>query len=360
MVPLLLLACLGSARPVFQPKPIRGTLAQMWTIPSGCPSTTVTPSHQKGATFWANDTLWAAYLRSRDADAQLLKHSLGGSANATAIVGFQLYLADADVWGPEPLQRLALALAHFRASGVRPLLFLLDMEFYGKGTWTTTHDIVHDQQARAYVLRAMGTILGTERVASGVEFVSTYWLGQSTRCTGAVSICTENEVGSLISDLQRVSNSYGATYLQHVDGPFWNTPAQNVSGYSATSLMRAQGVMAESWTMGTLLKGVSSLLASGGVTQDTLLLLNDVPNCDLVPTKKCSTGSVERDTATWFSWLDQLELSDTWGVWDFVDGGQGDPNQYGDATNDGSALTTKGKLHRERALSILRKLKMLS
>ena len=56
---------------------------------------------------------------------------------------------------------------------------------------------------------------------------------------------------------------------------------------------------------------------------------------------------------TWFGWLDQLGLGDTWGVWDFVDGGAGDVNGYGDVTNDGSALTAKGRLHRQRALATL-------
>ena len=96
MLPAMLLAGLGCSAgapaPQFQPQPIRGTLAQVWTIPSGCPRTLVTPSHTKGVTFWANDTLWATYLRTRDADAQLLKRSLGGSPNATAIIGFELYL----------------------------------------------------------------------------------------------------------------------------------------------------------------------------------------------------------------------------------------------------------------------------
>jgi hypothetical protein len=36
-------------------------------------------------------------------------------------------------------------------------------------------------------------------------------------------------------------------------------------------------------------------------------------------------------------------------VWDFVDGGTGDSNQYGDALNDGTGLTAKGKLHRAQA-----------
>ena len=112
----------------------------------------------------------------------------------------------------------------------------------------------------------------------------------------------------------------------------------------------AQGVMAESWCMGTLLPDARSLLAAGGATKDTLLLLNDVPDCDLDPVKKCSTGSLASDTSTWFGWLDELGLTDTWGVWQLVDGGVGDPNDYGDGTNDGTALTAKGQLHRARAL----------
>lgn len=78
-------------------------------------------------------------------------------------------------------------------------------------------------------------------------------------------------------------------------------------------------------------------------------MLNDVPNCDLDPRHPCSTGSVESDTATWFKWLDALQLSQTWGVWDFIDAGLNDVNDYGDVTADGKNLTTKGRLHAARA-----------
>lgn len=36
-------------------------------------------------------------------------------------------------------------------------------------------------------------------------------------------------------------------------------------------------------------------------------------------------------------------------MWDFVDGGFGDKNSYGDVMNDGSGLTRKGRLHAARA-----------
>ena len=53
----------------------------------------------------------------------------------------------------------------------------------------------------------------------------------------------------------------------------------------------------------------------------------------------------------WFDDLDALGLGDTWGVWDLIDGGDGEENSYGDVQNDGTALTPKGALHRARALS---------
>ena len=79
----------------------------------------------------------------------------------------------------------------------------------------------------------------------------------------------------------------------------------------------------------------------------------DVPNCDdPAAKKKCSTGSLAGDTAAWFGTLARLGLNGTWGVWDFVDGGLGDANQYGDARNDGAGLSPKGLLHRAQALRL--------
>ena len=124
----------------------------------------------------------------------------------------------------------------------------------------------------------------------------------------------------------------------------------NPCRYNPTSIIQsgASAVMAESWTQGTLVNGVESLISSG-FDRRRLLLLNDVPNCDLDPRHPCSTGSVESDTATWFKWLDALQLSQTWGVWDFIDAGLNDVNDYGDVTADGKNLTTKGRLHAARA-----------
>ena len=102
--------------------------------------------------------------------------------------------------------------------------------------------------------------------------------------------------------------------------------------------------------MGSLQNAVTTLqAATGSRLRDNLLLLNDVPNCDLDRTRKCSTGSLRSDDDDWFHTLGALGLNDTWGVWDLVDGGVGDVNDYGDALNDGTGLTPKGKLHAARA-----------
>ena len=147
------------------------------------------------------------------------------------------------------------------------------------------------------------------------------------------------------------------------------------------------GILGESWAMGSLEHAVETLRAAAPQLQ--ILLLNDVPNCDLDPAHKCSTGSLQGDDDDWFRILDTLGLNkcgfrsalllfsifrvkmmpmqarvkprkensqkcagpshSTWGVWDLFDGGSGDTNSYGDAKNDGSGLTAKGKLHAARA-----------
>ena len=112
---------------------LRGSVATVWLRPSGLPAGT--PFHDKGATFWGNASQWQHYLTVRDRDAALLKASLGGHPNATAILYFEAYLADAEVWGAAPLQRLASAVTHFAGQGVASIVFFGDPEFTGTGGW---------------------------------------------------------------------------------------------------------------------------------------------------------------------------------------------------------------------------------
>ena len=86
-------------------------VATVWLRPSGLPAGT--PFHDKAATFWGNQSQFEHYLSVRDRDALLLKSSLGGHPNATVILYFEAYLADAAVWGEAPVQRLGSAVTHF-------------------------------------------------------------------------------------------------------------------------------------------------------------------------------------------------------------------------------------------------------
>jgi hypothetical protein len=59
--------------------------------------------------------------------------------------------------------------------------------------------------------------------------------------------------------------------------------------------------------MGSLEHAVETLRAAAPQLQ--ILLLNDVPNCDLDPAHKCSTGSLQGDDDDWFRILDTLGLN---------------------------------------------------
>jgi hypothetical protein len=106
--------------------------------------------------------------------------------------------------------------------------------------------------------------------------------------------------------------------------------------------------------MGSLVGAVLDLYTLGVTTNKTTLLLDDTPNCDLQPSKPCSTGSLAGDIAVWGADLPKLGLEGTWGVWSSVDGGTEEgvasPNYYGDLLSNGTGLTTKGALHRKRTL----------
>eukprot|EP01052_Picozoa_sp_SAG31_P042772 SAG31_NODE_6899_length_1857_cov_2.766212_1_plen_232_part_00 len=221
--------------------------------------------------------------------------------------------------------------------------------------------MVRNQTARAYLGANIARALAALGVAGMVRHASVYWVGGSSRCAGAADqpACTEAQIAAYNSWLRTVIGAAGAEFLMHVDGPFWNgcwpapCPHWNVGGYSPTSIAASgvTGLLGESWAMGSLQHAVETLRSANPLLQH-VLLLNDVPNCDLDSSKKCSTGSLQGDDDDWFNILDQLGLNRTWGIWDFADGGVGDPNDYGDAKNDGSGLTLKGKLHAARAARI--------
>eukprot|EP00912_Choanoflagellata_sp_UC4_P002059 UC4_evm1s1315 len=305
--------------------------------------------------LFANSTWWSQYLKVRNNDVRLLKESTGISSIPAVIIHFWNFLADVEVWGPTPLERLDEVVRHFNDSGIHPIIFIGSPEFSGSGCWAATHDVVRNSSARSYLKSNIQRTLQIDSVRKHVLYTTVYWMGGSDFCNGHDNhfpICEESEITKYNNDLASVVHNAGMQFLIHVDGPFWDgcypQPCHdwNIGGYSPNSLKVSQmdGLMAESWCQGSLLGGANMLIEDGVVTGESLLLLNDIPNCDIDNTTKCSTGSLINDTALWFSWIERLGVK-SWGYWDLFDGGIGDPNGYGDGLNDGSGLTQKGKLH---------------
>jgi hypothetical protein len=176
----------------------------MWLIPSGIDGKGNTwDGGGKGGnlTFWNNSAWWAQYEESRDDDAKMMKYALGDHPNATVILAFAHYLADRSVYGNTALDRLATVVRDFSSRGIKPVVFFLDVEFYGLGTWAYTHDIIHNMTARSYFLANLNRTLSLPGMES-VGHVSSYWLGGSARCNGKQSTCTEAEIADFIQAVQ--------------------------------------------------------------------------------------------------------------------------------------------------------------
>eukprot|EP00037_Helgoeca_nana_P012835 m.117183 g.117183 ORF g.117183 m.117183 type:complete len:299 (+) comp21679_c1_seq1:137-1033(+) len=199
-------------------------LGSIWLMPSGLPMGAAAWRAIKGNTFWANDTWWSQYLTVRDADAEQLQASLGGKGNATAIIYFEQYLADAAGRNSTaPLDRLDQVVAHFASHGIRSALFLGDPEFTAAATWESSHDVVRNATARAYLKRNIAAVLQLPNVKAHATYFSVYWLGASNRCAAPTDPCTETMISEFLQDVGGVGNVAGGglPFVAHVDGPFW-------------------------------------------------------------------------------------------------------------------------------------------
>jgi len=288
----------------------------------------------------------------------LIKYNLGAQRGSTVILYFPLFLSDA-VHGGLALSRLDAVIADITAAGLAVLLLVGRPDYYGAGNATDSWNPILSTAARAYVLQQLA-VLATPQRAATLTALSLYWLGLACQAAGAAA-CSEEAVGNFTRatrDAVRSASGGSLAFLQHLDGPFWDAcwpqpcASWNFFGYSPASLLgSSDGLLAESWVMGSLVGGVKKLYALGVVTNQTLLLLDDTPNCDTQPSHPCATGSLEGDIAAWGAFLPQLALEGTWGVWAAVDGGAREANAYGDLLSSGTGLTRKGGLHRARALA---------
>ena len=349
---------------------LAGTIASVWQMPTNLPSTQpcdVRLDPDLGCnSFWLREDGWGEYLQQRATMWPLVRASLGGGQpGATVLLYFPLFLAD-PVHGGVALRRLDKALSDARAAGLRTALFIGRPDYHTNGSAGQTWNPVLDPAARAYVLAQLALLVTPAR-AAGLSSLSLYWMGLACHDLGE-GACSEDAVRAYTAATASALRSAAAPasppplILNHVDGMFWDAcwpqpcAAWRYGGYSPASLNgTADGLLGESWAMGSLVGAVNKLYALGVATNATTLLLDDTPNCDLYPTAKpCSTGNLQGDVAAWGAMLPRMGLEGTWGVWAAVDGGAGASalgNYYGDLLANGTGLTAKGWLHRARALA---------
>lgn len=284
------------------------------------------------------------------------------------------------------LERLDSVVGDFTAAGIDVILFLGHPEFQAPVSAGLYYDVVHNATAQEAMLGLVRAALTLPAVQQHVALVSIYWMGGSMYCQGGK--CSAADIQSYIgAQVQAVESTGNFSFLVHLDGPFWDgcwpqqagqpcdlhrgfagtkegldsecwckASAWSVNGYGPESLKHSEttqfGIFAESWTQGSLVGAVKTLLQSASIDVRALLLVNDVPNCDLYPkTHPCGGTNVSDVVATdqkWFQDLKDVGSSGKWAVWDWCDGAD---NFYGDATADGTNLTVKGQLHRAQALA---------
>ena len=132
--------------------------------------------------------------------------------------------------------------------------------------------------------------------------------------------CSRDEINSLVRNITTTIKQAqpAALHYLHLDGPFWEgcwpnctRESWDVNGYTVDAIEEADGVLAESWVQGSLPVGLRKVLDEWRVVRrDRIMVLNDVPNCDLYPAEvPCATGTVAGDHEVWGRWMTEV------GVW---------------------------------------------
>lgn len=343
----------------------------MWLAPTGMASWTGSspglPWDMGRNPWWLHDANWTHWAGRVASDVALLRQSLGGGGNASAIVYFPAFLADVARWGAAPLERLDSVVASLAAGGVRPQLLIGRPDVGASGEWLPSSDPVHDPAARAWLTARVRDVLALPAVQREVVFVSVYWMGASSFCAQGGG-CSEAEVADYNAALADTVAAAGTRFrlLLHLDGMFqdacWPVPCASwdYHGYTPRSVNGSWGLLVESWVQGSLRPAIQRLYDEGVTSADRLLLLQDLRNCDQPGVPACVMGSVQADVDAWFDALRQLGLcssdgSDgsaaqrTFGVWAFAD--VPPRNEFGDALANGTGLTAKGAANRAKALS---------
>ena len=204
-----------------------GTIASVLLFPAGLRTSTpcdATLSHDLGCNAWlGRDDSWATYEAVRGPMLATLRGALGAAPLATAWIYFPAFLADEAAHGAAPLQRLAAVARDVAAAGMRPALFFGRPEFFGAGNASDARDVVHSAAARDYLLARVAAALALPDVRANVGLVSLYWVGAASFC--ASGGCSEADIAAFTAAAQAAVHASGPgfRYLQHVDGPFWDS-----------------------------------------------------------------------------------------------------------------------------------------
>ena len=165
------------------PFSVHGTIASVWEYPTNLPTPTPcdpTLSFDLGCnSFWLREDGWGTYLQQAPTMWPLLLSNLGNHPKSTALIYFPLFLAD-PMHNGLALQRLDVALADARAAGLQTALFIGRPDYSGNGSSGSWNPVLNTL-ARSYVLAQLSNILTPAR-ASGLSFVSLYWMGMANCC----------------------------------------------------------------------------------------------------------------------------------------------------------------------------------
>lgn len=318
----------------------------------------------------ADNTWWIrsfdSFAASRDKDLSLLHKNFDDHARIQLYIYFPAWLAD-PTYNDEYVDRLDQVVDWFYTHGIEPVIFFGRPEYQAPGFGADSADVTYDPAATKYLLDNIDHTLGYGHIPDDVYLVTVYYAGQQIPPNGRVR--SSAEILAFNEAIAKTIHAHGMKFLVHVDQPFWDcAPSWATSfcgkppsgeswwehGYTpediAASAGASDGLFAESRLQGSLVPGLQYLVNHKLFTPDQLLILNDTWNCDLPNQPHCVSGptAIDKDDAQWFTSVKRVGIA-SWGVWDFTDGGAGEPNPGGDVKGDGSGLTHKGELHAAEA-----------
>lgn len=146
-----------------------GTIASVWTIPTGLTSNTpCDPSlaYDLGCnSWWLRDADWEIYLSVRATMWPLLRSNLGDASGSSVLLYFPAFLAD-PIHGGVALGRFDAVCSDLATAGLRVIPFIGRPDYFGAGTANDTFNPVLNASALSYLLDRIADIVSRPSVLS--------------------------------------------------------------------------------------------------------------------------------------------------------------------------------------------------